>query len=50
MNFKINDQEMQNITLNQAFSQLKKDDVLYVDILAKDEVGNLSSKTYFIKK
>ena len=50
MNFKINDQEMQNITLNQAFSQLKKDDVLYVDILAKDEVGNLSSKTYLIKK
>lgn len=50
MKFKINDQEMQNITLNQAFSQLKKDDVLYVDILAKDEVGNLSSKTYLIKK
>lgn len=50
MKFKINDQEMQNITLNQAFSQLKKDDVLYVDIFAKDEVGNLSSKTYLIKK
>lgn len=50
MNFKINDQEMQNFTLNQAFSQLKKDDVLYVDILAMDEVGNLSSKRYLIKK
>lgn len=50
MNLKINDQKIKNITVNQAFSQLKKDDVLNVEIIAKDEVGNLSSKTYLLKK
>lgn len=50
MILKINDREIKNLALNQAFSQLKRDDVLYVEILAKDEVGNQSKKIYLLKK